>query len=145
MAHSGCQPLMDSLGRTEELAHRARRCVRTSRRSSGSGSASAGRTDTRVGTRPVNEEKSDGSDVIHHKVRDYAAWRPAYDAHEPSRAGAGITNGRVYRKAEDSNDLVILFDIADVARARAWTAGEDLKTVMGKAGVLGAPTIHFIG
>src|SRR5207245_7692591 len=34
--------------------------------------------------------------VIHHKVRDYAAWRPAYDAHEPSRAGAGITNGRVY-------------------------------------------------
>jgi hypothetical protein len=49
--------------------------------------------------------------VIHHKVRDYAAWRPAYDAHEPSRAGAGITNGRVYRKAEDPNDLVILFDI----------------------------------
>ncbi len=58
--------------------------------------------------------------VIHHKVRDYAAWRPAYDAHEPSRAGAGITNGRVYRKTEDPNDLVILFDIADVARARAW-------------------------
>jgi hypothetical protein len=83
--------------------------------------------------------------VIHHKVRDYTAWRPAYDGHETSRAGAGITNGRVYRKAEDPNDLVILFDIADVARARAWTAGEDLKTVMGKAGVLGAPTIHFIG
>jgi hypothetical protein len=83
--------------------------------------------------------------VIHHKVRDYATWRPAYDAHESSRAGAGIRNGRVYRKAEDPNDLVILLDVADVARARAWTASEDLKTTMGKAGVLGAPTIHFIG
>ena len=83
--------------------------------------------------------------VIHHKVRDYATWRPAYDAHESSRAGAGITNGRVYRKAEHPNDLVILLDVADVARARAWTASEDLKTTMGKAGVLGAPAIHFIG
>jgi hypothetical protein len=83
--------------------------------------------------------------VIHHKVRDYATWRPAYDTHESSRAGAGITNGRVYRKAEDPNDLVILLDVADVARARAWTASEDLKTTMGKAGVLGAPAIHFIG
>jgi hypothetical protein len=83
--------------------------------------------------------------VVHHKVRDYATWRPAYDAHEPSRVGAGITNGRVYRKAEDPNDLVILLDVADVAKAHAWASGEDLKAVMQKAGVLGAPAIHFIG
>ena len=83
--------------------------------------------------------------VIHHKVRDYAVWRPAYDAHESNRVGAGITNGRVYRKAEDSNDLVILLDATEVAKARAWASSEDLKTVMQKAGVLGAPAIHFIG
>jgi hypothetical protein len=45
---------------------------------------------------------------------------------------------------EDPNDLVILLDVADVAKARAWTASEDLKTTMAKAGVLGAPTIHFV-
>ncbi len=82
--------------------------------------------------------------IIQHKVRDYAVWRPAYDAHEPSRVGAGITNGRVYRKADDPNDLVILFNVADVAKARAWAVGEDLKAVMQKAGVLSAPAIHFI-
>ena len=60
-------------------------------------------------------------------MRDYVAWRPGYDAHEPSRTGAGVTNGRVYRKAEDPNDLVLLFDVADVAKARAWAAGEDLR------------------
>jgi len=82
--------------------------------------------------------------VIQHKVRDYSAWRPAYDAHESSRTGAGITNGRVYRKAEDPNDLVLLFEAADVAKARTWAAGTDLKTVMEKAGVLGPPTINVI-
>ena len=83
--------------------------------------------------------------VIHHNVRDYAKWRPAYDAHESKRSGAGITNGRVYRNAEDPNDLVVFLNVADVAKARAWASGEDLKTTMEKAGVLGAPAIHFIG
>jgi hypothetical protein len=82
--------------------------------------------------------------IMQSKVRDYTAWRPAYDAHEASRTGAGITNGRVYGKPEDQNDLVLLFDVADVAKARAWTVGEDLKQVMMSAGVLGAPTVHFI-
>ncbi len=71
--------------------------------------------------------------LIHHRVKDYDAWRPLYDAHENSRASAGITNGRVFRKAEDPNDLVILFDAADVAKARSWTTSEDLKSTMQKS------------
>ena len=82
--------------------------------------------------------------LINTKVRDYASWRPAYDAHEPSRIGATITNGRVYCRPEDQNDMVLLFDVADVAKARAWTVGDDLKGVMKAAGVLGTPTFTFI-
>ena len=83
--------------------------------------------------------------IIHHKVRDYAAWRSGYDAHETSRIGAGITNGRVYRNAEDPNDIVIVANVSDPAKARDWMAGDDLKAAMQKAGVLGAPPIHLIG
>jgi heme-degrading monooxygenase HmoA len=83
--------------------------------------------------------------IIHHRVRDYAAWRPGYDAHESSRSAAGITDGRVYRNAEDPNDVVIVANVSDLAKARAWTASDDLKLAMQKAGVLGAPTIHLIG
>lgn len=82
--------------------------------------------------------------VVHHKVHDYAAWRPAYDAHEPARLASGITNGRVFRKAEDPNELVILLDVADVDRARASAAGADLKAAMQNAGVLGEPVIHIV-
>jgi hypothetical protein len=82
--------------------------------------------------------------MIQHQVRDYAAWRPGYDAHESSRTGAGITNGRVYNNADDPNDVIIVADVADVAKARAWMDGDDLKAAMQKAGVEGAPTIHII-
>jgi hypothetical protein len=82
--------------------------------------------------------------VVQHKVSDYTAWRPVYDAHEASRTGAGVTNGRVYRKAEDPNDLLLLHEVADVAKARAWTEGDDLRTAMQKSGVVGEPAIYFI-
>src|SRR5215212_11752333 len=45
--------------------------------------------------------------IVHHSVRDYAAWRPAYDAHDTARRAAGLTNGRVFRSAEDPNDILI--------------------------------------
>ncbi len=32
--------------------------------------------------------------VLRHSVRDYGAWRPAYDGHEAARTAAGLTNGR---------------------------------------------------
>ena len=83
--------------------------------------------------------------IIHHKVRDYEAWRPGYNEHEKSRAAAGITNGRVFQRAEDPNDLVIILDVADVERARTWSQSEDLRSAMQRVGVLGAPTIHFVG
>ena len=82
--------------------------------------------------------------LIETKVRDYALWRPAYDAHEPSRIEATITNGRVYYCPEDRNDMLLRFDVADADKARAWTVGDDLKGVMKAAGVLGTPKFTFI-
>lgn len=82
--------------------------------------------------------------VIHHNVKDYNVWRPIYDAHEKSRTSAGITNAKVFRRAEDPNELVVLADVADVAKARSWTTSDDLRSAMQKAGVVGPPKIHFI-
>jgi hypothetical protein len=68
--------------------------------------------------------------IEQHKVRDYPGWRPFFDAHKSSQTGAGLTNPRVYRKTDDPNDVVILFDVSDVAKARAWVGGADLKNAM---------------
>jgi hypothetical protein len=55
--------------------------------------------------------------IIHHHVRNYDAWRPAYDRHESVRKSAGLTNERVFGAIDDLNDLVILLDITDKDRA----------------------------
>ena len=81
--------------------------------------------------------------TIHIKVKDYATWRTAYDGHEKGRVSAGITNGRVFRSAEDPNDVVILQDVTDVAKARTWFGSDDLKAAMQKSGVLGSPNVRF--
>ena len=81
--------------------------------------------------------------TIHIKVKDYATWRPAYDGQEKSRLSAGITNGRVFRSAEDPNDVVVLQDVADVAKARTWFGSDDLKAAMQKSGVVGSPHLRF--
>jgi hypothetical protein len=81
--------------------------------------------------------------TIHCKVADYAAWRKGYDGHEQARVSAGITNGRVFRNAADANDVVILSDVADVAKARTFLGAEDQKATMQKSGVIGTPNIRF--
>ena len=81
--------------------------------------------------------------TFHVKVKDYAAWRPQYDSFEKHRVAAGVTNGRVFRKAEDANDILILFDVADVSKARSFLKSDELKAQMQKAGVLSPPTTYF--
>ncbi len=81
--------------------------------------------------------------TIHLKVKDFNTWRTSYNGREQSRVSAGITNGRVFRNAEDQNDLVILQDVTDVAKARTWFGSAEMKTAMEKSGVVGSPNIRF--
>ena len=81
--------------------------------------------------------------TIHLKVKDFNAWRTSYNGGEQNRVTAGITNGRVFRNADDQNDVVILQDVTDVAKARTWLGSEDLKAAMQKSGVIGSPSIRF--
>ena len=83
-----------------------------------------------------------GAMIVRHSVRDYGAWRPVYDGHEAARTAAGLTNGRVYRSAEDPNDILLLFDTADRRRAEEFGRSDDLREAMQRAGVVGQPEIR---
>jgi hypothetical protein len=84
-----------------------------------------------------------GAMIVHHSVRDYGPWRAAFDAHEPVRTAAGLTNGRVYRSADDPNDLLLLFDTADRGRAEEFAASSELKEAMQRAGVVGQVEMRY--
>jgi hypothetical protein len=77
-------------------------------------------------------------------VTDYAKWWAAFDGYEPTRVEAGVTTPRVYRSTDNSNDLVLVFDVADVSRARDMMGSQDLRTKMKEAGLVGAPKVAFV-
>ena len=91
----------------------------------------------------TNAQHANENLTVHLKVKDYATWRTSYDGHEKGRLSAGITNGRVFRSAEDPNDVVILQDVADVAKARTWLGSDEMKAAMEKSGVVGSPNVRF--
>ncbi len=81
--------------------------------------------------------------TIHFKVKDFNAWQTSYNGNEKNRTAAGITNGRVFCSKNDPNDVVILQDVADVAKARTWLGSDEMKSALQNSGVLGSPTIRF--
>jgi hypothetical protein len=91
----------------------------------------------------TNSQHANENLTVHLKVKDYGTWRTAYDGRENNRVSAGITNGRVFRRAEDPNDVVILQDVADVEKARTWLASDEIKAAMEMSGVVGSPNVRF--
>ena len=82
--------------------------------------------------------------LIRHKVRDFSEWKPGYDAHLPKRAEAGLTETYLLRGADDPNEVVLLFAVQDLNRAKAFSESEDLRETMQKLGVLDKPDIYFL-
>ncbi len=82
--------------------------------------------------------------IIHHNVRDFAVWKSAFDEHASTQTAAGMTNGRVFQSADDPNAVTILFDVADIARAKEFVGSADLKSAMEGAGVVSAPSFYYL-
>ena len=72
--------------------------------------------------------------MFQERVGDYRAWRSVFDGNAGQRAEFGCTGSRVYRNADNENDLLVLADFADEARAREFV--EVVRKVMEAAGVI---------
>jgi hypothetical protein len=82
--------------------------------------------------------------IVHHKVLDYAKWKPLYDEHQSVRKAIGVKCEQLFRSSDDPNDLTILFEVSDLKKAREFTQSEDLKEIMMRAGVIGIPDFSFV-
>lgn len=82
--------------------------------------------------------------LIRHKVKDFKTWKTGYDAHQPKRAEAGLTEKYVLRGADDDIEVVILFEAEDLNRAKTFTASADLREKMQEVGVVDKPDIYFL-
>jgi len=82
--------------------------------------------------------------LVHHKVRDFAQWKPFFDRQESTRKASGSKSAQVFQNTDDPTDVFILFEWDMLENAKKFSMSEDLKRTMEQAGVLGKPHIHFI-
>jgi hypothetical protein len=82
--------------------------------------------------------------LVTHKVKDYAAWKKVFDAEgADKRKSFGLVDVVISRSLADSNTVHLVFDITDMAKAKARMNDPELKKIMTDAGVVGAPKIEW--
>ncbi len=82
--------------------------------------------------------------LVHHKVRDFASWKPVFEAHGGARKAAGSKGGLLFRNAADPNGVVVLLHWDDLTKARRFVESDDLRQAMERAGVVGQPELVFL-
>lgn len=90
-------------------------------------------------SKPAKEEITASTVFLKHKVADYSAWRPAYDADAPTRTEVGLKEMGVYRNADDENMILIVWETDDTNALKAMLESPDLADKMKKAGVTSKP------
>jgi len=80
---------------------------------------------------------------VRHKVRDFKAWKEAYDAFDSERKTMGVTGHGVYQTDGNPNDVTVYHEFGSMEAAKAFANGARLKEVMKGAGVEGTPEIWF--
>ena len=70
-----------------------------------------------------------------HKVRDYDRWREVLDADVAGREAAGCRGARIFRNAEDPQEVVVLFEWDSLESARRRIESATLSRKFEEAGV----------
>jgi quinol monooxygenase YgiN len=82
--------------------------------------------------------------LVHHEVADYQSWRSAFDASLDFRHDGGECSCRIFRKAGNPNDLTLLFEWEDMAKAKRYMTSDEVRKKMQQAGVVGVPQIDYL-
>ena len=82
---------------------------------------------------------------VTHEVKDFAAWKPAFDDGEALRKANKLTTENVVRDLSNSNVVRIIFSTPadNVSAVQALMASPQLQEVMKAAGVISVPVIQY--
>lgn len=82
--------------------------------------------------------------MVTHKVKNFDAWLKVFDEEgTANRASQGLIDVVLARGINDSNVVHLVFDIKDMAKAKASIFSDAKKKLMKSAGVIGEPKIEF--
>ena len=80
---------------------------------------------------------------IVHAVKDYGTWKKAFDTDSTARIANGLKFLVIGREESKANNLMVVLEASDVAKAKAFAEDPRLKEVMDKNGVVSKPDINY--
>ena len=80
---------------------------------------------------------------IRHTVKDFAKWKPAFDADSTNRNASGLGFIIIGKNQSNPNNLEIVLSVSDLQKAKDFAASPKLKDVMKKNGVISKPEINY--
>ncbi len=82
--------------------------------------------------------------IMQHEVKDFAQWKPVFDADEPNRAKAGIKLSGLYTSVKNPNDVTMIFEAPGADVLDAFMSDPSLQEAMKKGGVISAPVASVL-
>ena len=82
--------------------------------------------------------------ILNHKVKDFSAWKPFFDADNERRRSSGLRIWKVCTKHGDPNDVYMIFEADDPDSFQTMANDPGLREIMEKAGVISEPKIELI-
>jgi len=82
--------------------------------------------------------------LVCYLVKDYNAWKVAFDASYNIRHNSGERSFRVFRNPDNPNDITILLEWDSLESARRFMTSEWLQQARQQAGVLGQAEVHYL-
>ncbi len=81
--------------------------------------------------------------TVIHRVANFAKWKASYYTYDSMRSANGVHSFVVARGFTDSNMVMVVVKVDDMAKAKAFAKDASLKKAMQKGGVTGPATISF--
>jgi hypothetical protein len=82
--------------------------------------------------------------LIRRKVADFSKWKAAYDSYLAIRQKAGLKEKCVLHNIDDPNEVITLFELEDVQKAREFFNSADLRGAMQQAGTADKPDFYLL-
>ena len=82
--------------------------------------------------------------IVRVTVEDFGRWKIVYDSNLPARQSAGLKELNLWRNADIPNDVVLLFEVLDMTKAKAYTLSPELKEKLKAGGVIGPAENLFL-
>jgi hypothetical protein len=72
---------------------------------------------------------------VHHRVKDYDAWRRVYDEVADMQKAGGVIAESVYRGEKDANTVLVIHKFGSMSKAHSFFDNPKLREAMKRGGV----------